>query len=86
VVSGAKSDAGDARVLADLIRTDRHNHRPVAGDSQLAEAIKLLARTHQSLWQRQRHVNRLRNNLREFYAQALEPFGTELEPPNTSSA
>lgn len=26
-VSGAKSDAGDAKVLADLVRTDRHNHR-----------------------------------------------------------
>ena len=35
-VSGAKSDAGDAKVLADLVRTDRHNHRPVAGDSDLA--------------------------------------------------
>ena len=29
--SGAKSDRGDAKVLADLVRTDRHNHRPVAG-------------------------------------------------------
>jgi transposase len=45
--SGAKSDAGDAKVLADLVRTDRHNHRPVAGDSELAEAIKVLARAHQ---------------------------------------
>jgi hypothetical protein len=41
-------------VLADLVRTDRHNHRPVAGDSELAEAVKVLARTHQSLvWTRQ---------------------------------
>ena len=31
--SGAKSDPGDAKVLADLVRTDRHNHRPVAGES-----------------------------------------------------
>ena len=30
---GAKSDAGDAKLLADLVRTDRHNHRPLAGDS-----------------------------------------------------
>jgi transposase len=71
--SGAKSDPGDAKVLADIVRTDRHNHRQVAGDSELAEAIKLLARTHQSfVWQRQRHVNRLRSTLREFYPQALE--------------
>jgi transposase len=67
-VSGAKSDAGDAKVLADLVRTDRHNHRPVAGDSELAEAVKVLARTHQSLvWTRRRQVNQLRSLLREFY-------------------
>lgn len=77
--SGAKSDPGDAKVLADIVRTDRHNHRQIAGDSELAEAIKLLARTHQTfVWQRQRDVNRLRSNLREFYPQALEAFGTEL--------
>ncbi len=29
-VSGAKSDPGDAKLLADLVRTDRHNHRPIA--------------------------------------------------------
>ena len=46
--SGAKSDPGDARVLAELARTDAHNHRPVAGDSELAEAVKVLARAHQS--------------------------------------
>ena len=51
--SGAKSDPGDAKVLADLARTDAHNHRPVAGDSELAEAVKSLARAHQSLiWTR----------------------------------
>ena len=77
--SGAKSDPGDAKVLADLVRTDRHNHRPVAGDSELAESIKLIARTHQSfVWERQRHVNRLRSALREFYPHALQAFGTEL--------
>jgi hypothetical protein len=60
-VSGAKSDAGDAKVLADLVRTDRHNHRPVAGDSPDVEAIKVLARGHQSLvWARTRHTNTLR--------------------------
>ena len=42
-VSGAKSDAGDAKLLADLVRTDRHNHRPLSGDSAQAEAIKVLA-------------------------------------------
>jgi len=73
--SGAKSDPGDARVLADLVRTDRHQHRPVAGDSELAEAVKVLARAHQGLiWGRQRQVNQLRNMLREFYPGALIAF------------
>ena len=77
--SGAKSDAADARVLADLVRTDRHRHRPVAGDTELAETIKLIARTHQSfVWERRRHANRLRSALREFYPGALEVFGTDL--------
>ena len=73
--SGAKSDQGDARVLAELARTDGHNHRPVAGDSGLVEAVKVLARTHLSLiWSRQRHINQLRSTLREFYPAALEAF------------
>jgi transposase len=81
-VSGAKSDRGDAKVLADLVRTDRHNHRQVAGDSSLAEAVKVLARTHQSLiWTRQRHVNALRSALREFYPGALAALGAQLAEP-----
>ncbi|SQD96133.1 transposase (fragment) [Parafrankia sp. Ea1.12] len=47
--SGAKSDAGDAHALADMVRTDRHQLRPVAGDSDLAEAVKVTARAHQTL-------------------------------------
>jgi transposase len=73
--SGAKSDPGDAKVLADMVRTDRHNHRPVAGDSELAEAIKVLARAHQSMiWSRGRQTNFLRSTLREFYPAALVAF------------
>jgi transposase len=78
-VSHAKSDPGDAKVLAELVRTDRQNHRPLAGDSELAEALKVLARTHQTLiWARGRHVNQLRSALREFYPAALEALGTDL--------
>ncbi len=74
-VAGAKSDPGDAKVLADLVRTDRHNHRPVAGDSDEVDALKILARAHQSLiWDRIRHTNRLRNDLREFFPAALVAF------------
>ena len=75
-LGGAKSDRGDAKVLADLVRTDRHNHRPVAGDSPGAEGISLVARTHQNLiWARVRHTNQLRNALREYYPAVLETFG-----------
>jgi transposase len=74
-VSGAKSDASDAKLLADLVRTDRHNHRSVAGDSLDAEAIKVLARAHQNLiWTRTRHTNALRSALREYYPAALVAF------------
>jgi transposase len=80
--SRAKSDRGDAQVLADLVRTDRHHHRQVAGDSPQAEAVKVLARAHQALvWTRQRQANQLRSTLREFYPAALAGFGTELAGP-----
>ncbi|EEP70605.1 transposase [Micromonospora sp. ATCC 39149] len=73
--SGAKSDAGDAHVLAEIVRLDHAHHRQVAGDSSLAEAVKLVARAHQSLvWDRTRQVLRLRSALREFYPAALEAF------------
>jgi transposase len=73
--SGAKSDPGDAKVLAELARLDGHNHRPVAGDSDLADAVKVLARAHHSMiWSRQRQTNQLRSTLREFYPAALEAF------------
>jgi hypothetical protein len=73
--SGAKSDAGDAHVLADMVRTDAHQLRPIAGDSPLVEGVKLVARAHQSMvWERHRHVLRLRSALREYFPAALEAF------------
>lgn len=67
-VSGAKSDAGDAHVLADMVRTHAHELRPVAGDSAQAEAIKVVARTHKTLiWERTRHTQRLRHALRDYF-------------------
>ncbi|OCB56363.1 transposase [Mycobacterium vulneris] len=74
-VSGAKSDAADAKLLADLVRTDRHNHRLLAGDTPDVEAVKVLARAHQNLiWARTRNTNALRSALREYYPGALEAF------------
>ncbi len=73
--SGAKSDAGDAAVLASVVRTDRRHHRLVAGDTALAEGVKVLARAQQNLiWSRQREARRLRALLREFYPAALVAF------------
>ncbi len=73
--SGAKSDAADAHLLAEIVRLDRAHHRPVAADSDEGEAIKLTARTHQSLiWDRTRHVLRLRSTLREYFPVALQAF------------
>jgi transposase len=73
--SGAKSDPGDAKVLADMVRTDRHNHRPVSADSETVQAVKILARAHQTMiWSRGRQTNGLRSTLREFYPAALIAF------------
>jgi hypothetical protein len=73
VTSGAKSDPGDAATRAELASTDRHHHRRIAGDSDLAEAVKVLARAQQSLiWSRQRQTSQLRSTLREYYPAALE--------------
>jgi len=73
--SRAKSDKSDAKLLADLVRTDRHNHRRAIPDSELLEAIKVLARSHQNLiWTRQRLTNQLRSALREYFPGALVAF------------
>ena len=79
--SGAKSDAGDAHTLADMVRTGRHQLRAVAGDSQQAQAVKVVARAHQTLiWERHRHMLRLRTVLREFFPAALEAFADLTAP------
>ncbi len=81
-VSGAKSDAGDAHMLADMVRTDSHQLRAVAGDSADAEGIKVLARTHKTLiWERTRQVQRLRHQLLEYFPAALEAF-EDLDAPD----
>lgn len=77
--SGAKSDPGDAHVLAELVRNDRDHHRPIAEDSELAAGVKVLARSHQNLiWSRQRQANLLRSTLREFFPAALQAFSADL--------
>ena len=74
-VSGAKSDPADAHVLADMVRIDHGRLRPVAGDSELAEAVKVLTRAHKTLiWERSRHMLRLRQALLDFFPAAVQAF------------
>jgi len=81
--SGAKSDRGDAHVLAEIVRLDRPHHRPIAGDSPEVEGLKLVARSHQAfIWDRTRHLLRLRSALREFFPAAIEAF-PDLTAPET---
>jgi transposase len=73
--SGAKSDKGDAHALADMVRIDRAQLRPVAGDSDQAQAVKVVARAHQTLiWERTRTFQRLRSTLREYFPVALTAY------------
>ena len=83
--SGAKSDKGDAHALADMVRIDRAQLRPVAGDTDQAQAVKVVARAHQTLvWERTRTYQRQRNTLREYFPGALNAY-TGLELTSTDA-
>lgn len=73
--AGGKTDAKDAMVLADILRTDRHQHRPMPNLSHHNQSLRVLARQHQeALWALHDTLNRLRSVLLEFYPQALQAF------------
>jgi transposase len=73
--AGGKSDAGDARVLAEILRTDAHLHRTLPAISESGLAVRALARQHQeAIWAQQQTTCRLRSVLTEFYPQALVAF------------
>jgi transposase len=77
VQTGKKSDPGDAAVLAGVLRTDRHLHRPMPQISDAALAVKALARQHQeAIWALHQTASRLRSLLGEYYPQALVAFPT----------
>jgi transposase len=74
-VAGKKSDHGDAVVLANVLRTDLHAHRPLPADTELAQAIAVLARAQQdAVWDRTQAHNRLRSHLREYYPAFLAAY------------
>src|SRR5580692_2860519 len=74
-VAGRKSDKGDSAVLAGVLRTDMHAHRPLPADSELAQAIAVLARAQQdAVWTRTGAHNKLRSHLREYFPGFLAAF------------
>ncbi len=53
-VSHKKSDPGDALVLANIIRTDSPVHPRLPADTDLVQAVAVLARAQQdAIWNRQ---------------------------------
>ena len=74
-VAGRKSDHGDSFVLASVLRTDLHAHRPLPADTELAQAIAVLARAQQNaVWDRTTAHNKLRSHLREYFPGFLAAF------------
>ena len=84
-VPGKKDDFFDAGALADMGRTRRHQIREIAADSDIAEAVRIAARAHQKLvWERTRHLLRMRSALREYFPAALDAYaGLTLAGPDT---
>jgi transposase len=74
-VARSKSDHADAMTLANILRVDAHLHRPLPADSELCQAITVLARAHQdAIWARTKAIQQLRAVLREFYPTFLTVF------------
>ena len=76
-VARAKSDHADAMTLANILRVDAHLHRRLPADSELCQAIAVLARAHQdAIWRRTTAHHQLRSLLREFYPTFLAIFAS----------
>jgi len=72
---GAKSDASDAYLLADLLRTDGHRFSPLRPQSDELRALRSLVRTRDDLLvTRVRLANQLRALLQTFWDGAAEIF------------
>jgi transposase len=71
----AKSDHADAMTLANILRTDSDVHRALPADSELVQAIGVLARAQQdAVWSRAQLINQLRSHLKQYYPAALAAF------------
>lgn len=72
---GAKSDASDAYLLADLLRTDGHRFKPLAAQSDEIRALRALVRGRDDLVAtRVQLANQLRSLLESFWAGASAVF------------
>lgn len=73
--SRGKSDAFDAMVLANILRTDRAAHRPLPLDSAAVQALQVLTRAQQdAIWEKITVTNRIRSLLKAFFPAALAAF------------
>jgi hypothetical protein len=73
--SRGKSDAFDAMVLANILRTDRDAHRPLPADSVQVRALQVLTRAQQdAIWDKLTLTNRIRSLLKMFFPAAVLAF------------
>lgn len=75
-VARKKSDHLDALVLANILRTDASAHRVLPADTELVQAIAVLARAQQdAVWDRTQAGNKLTSHLREYFPGFLSAVG-----------
>lgn len=71
----AKSDQLDAWLLSDILRTDRHLHRPMLPDTEAVRELKELTRGREALVQESvRLVNQLQACLKAYWPESIGMF------------
>ena len=74
-MSDSKSDAFDAYVLAEFLRTDQAHLRVLRPNSEKAQELKMLSRDQRRVGRhKSRLLNQLTTTLKEYYARPLEVF------------
>src|SRR6266511_1973134 len=74
-MSGSKSDAFDAYVLAEFVRTDQAHLRVLRPSSEKAQELKMLSRGQRRVVRHNtRFLNQLTHTLKEYYARPPEVF------------
>jgi len=74
-MSGSKSDAFDAYVLAEFLRSDHAHLRALRPSSEKAQELKLLSRDQRRVGRHKtRLLNQITTTLKEYYVRPLEVF------------